>query len=135
MVKGAVVGVQGALKGKQFTLSTQPITFGRSDDNDVVLPSESASRAHAVLRQQDGAFILEDRGSSNGTWINGTRVNTPQQLYSGDEIMMGDQVFRFATSGSGSTLLMSPLANLSGERLRVLVTGGGPVGLSFCLAS
>ena len=73
-----VVGLQGALAGKRFAVGDESITFGRGDENDVVLPSENSSiGVHAVLRQEDDAFILQDRGSSNGTWVNGARVTLP----------------------------------------------------------
>ena len=55
MVDATVVGVQGALKGKRFALSGRPITFGRDESNDVVIPSEAASRIHAEVRYEDDA--------------------------------------------------------------------------------
>ncbi len=134
MLKGAVVGIQGSLKGKRFTLlGGQPITFGRSDENDVVLRSESVSRLHAELRQdEEDAFVLEDRGSSNGTWVNGRRV-TVHHLQAGDQIAMGEEVFRFETSGTEGAAPEPPTVLASTGTLRVLVTGGGPVGLAFAL--
>jgi len=133
MPKGAVVGVQGSLKGKRFAVPAgEPITFGRSDENAVVLHGESASRLHAEVRQQDDAFVLEDRGSSNGTWVNGRRV-TVHRLQSGDQIAMGDDVFRFETPEADGTAPEPPTMLTSARTLRAIVTGGGPVGLSFAL--
>ena len=85
MAEARLFGVQGSLKGRRLALGSEPITFGRSDENDVVLSGEVASRVHAELRHEDGVYVLEDRGSSNGTWVNGTRV-TVHQLQPGDEI-------------------------------------------------
>jgi len=132
MAEGTVVGVQGSLKGQRFALGSQPITFGRSDDNDVVLPGDSASRVHAELRHEDDAFVLHDRGSRNGTWVNGARV-TAHELQPGDQIEIGDEVFRFETSDPGATVLAPPKRPASERVLRVIVTGGGPVGLSLAL--
>lgn len=133
MIKGSVVGVRGTLQGKRFTMGDQPITFGRSDENDVVLRSDKVSRIHAELRSEDDVFVLEDRNSSNGTWVNGRRVAV-HQLQPGDEIVLGDEVFRFETSGSEGAGVTPPTVRASSAQvLRVLVAGGGPVGLAFAL--
>ncbi len=132
-MEAAVVGVQGSLTGQRVTLASEPITFGRSDQNDVVIPGDAASRVHAELRLEDGAFILEDRGSRNGTWVNGKRA-TVHRLQPGDQIAIGDEVFAFEASGvdDGRTIL-APARSAAAKALRVIVTGGGPVGLSFAL--
>ena len=114
-----VVGLEGALTGRRFTVSSDSITFGRDDENDVVLTNLLTSRVHAELRHQDGGYVLHDRGSSNGTWVNRRRV-TVHRLQPGDEIVIGGEAFRFETS-------------VSVPALRVTVSGGGPVGLSFAL--
>ena len=143
-MEAGVVGVHGSLKGQRFTLGRQPITFGRGDHNDVVLPSERASWVHAELRHEDDAYVLEDRGSSNGTWVNGARV-TVHQLQPGDEITIGDEIFRVEVSEPENTTLAATVAFAArnatvvspgravARPLRVTVTGGGPVGLSFAL--
>jgi pSer/pThr/pTyr-binding forkhead associated (FHA) protein len=132
IVEATVVGVQGSVKGKQFTLGDEPITFGRGDQNDIVLPNERASRVHAELRREDGAYLIEDQGSRNGTWVNGVRVTT-QQLQPGDEIVIGDDLFRFELAGVDSATRIAPVRSVSADQLRVIVTGGGPVGLAFAL--
>jgi hypothetical protein len=123
-----VVGLEGALAGKQFTVGSQPITFGRDEANDVVLANLLASRVHAELRPEAGGYVLRDRGSSNGTWVNGERV-TAQRLQPGDEMVIGGEVFRFETSHP----LTSQARKAAPPALRVTVTGGGPVGLSLAL--
>jgi pSer/pThr/pTyr-binding forkhead associated (FHA) protein len=50
------------------------ISIGRDTPNDVVLESSAISRDHAAVTHQDGRWYLEDRGSFNGTYLNGTRV-------------------------------------------------------------
>ena len=47
-----VVGIQGDLAGKRFALGTQPLTFGRGDENGVVLSNPAASRLHAEVRSE-----------------------------------------------------------------------------------
>jgi pSer/pThr/pTyr-binding forkhead associated (FHA) protein len=135
-----VVGLEGPLTGKRFTIGSQPMTFGRGDENDVVLATLLASRVHAELRPEAGGYVLHDRGSSNGTWVNGQRVTAAHRLRPGDEIVIGGEAFRFETPVDQTILQGSPVP--SGGRvatpapvpaLRVTVTGGGPVGLSFAL--
>jgi hypothetical protein len=134
----AVIGLEGRLTGKQFAIGSGPLTFGRGDENDIVLATPSASRLHAELRHEASGYVLYDRGSTNGTWVNGVSV-TVHPLTSGDEITIGDEVFRFDIQDARSTVQRSQPA---GERaavkaparaLRVTITGGGPVGLSFAL--
>jgi hypothetical protein len=134
----AIVGLEGRLTGKRVAISSRPITFGRGDENDIVLATPSASRLHAEVRQEASGYVLYDRGSTNGTWINGVSV-TVHPLTPGDEITIGDERFRFDIQDARSTVERSQPA---GERvaaksptraLRVTITGGGPVGLGFAL--
>ncbi len=132
MAEARLVGVQGSVKGRQFALGSQPLTLGRSDENDVVLSDEVASRAHAELRHEDGVYVLEDRGSTNGTFVNGARV-TAHQLEPGDQIAIGDDVFRFEVGADRGATRLIPVQRVVANALRVIVSGGGPVGLAFAL--
>src|SRR5205823_1936992 len=51
-----------------------PVSFGRADENTVVLNSNKVSRKHGVLKVQDGGVILEDLQSTNGTYVNQDRI-------------------------------------------------------------
>jgi adenylate cyclase len=67
-------------------------SFGRSPSNQVVLSDEKVSRRHAIINAQGAKeFWLVDLGSSNGTYLNGRRVNQPVQLHDQDQI----QISRF----------------------------------------
>ncbi|HEV2259652.1 MAG TPA: FHA domain-containing protein [Streptosporangiaceae bacterium] len=127
-----VVGLEGAQAGERFTVGTRPITFGRGDENDVVIGSLLASRVHAELRPEAGGYVLHDRDSSNGTWVNGRRV-TAQRLQPGDEIVVGGETFRFEMPGAQAAPPGCAAPPGHAPVLRVTVTGGGPVGLSFAL--
>src|SRR3569623_2624882 len=70
-------------------------TIGRAIDNDVVLTAIAVSRKHFDLRFQDGAWVLFDRGSGNGTVVNGNVEDNPFMLASGDTIEIDNTVFRF----------------------------------------
>jgi FHA domain len=124
-----VLGLEGALQGKRFMIGSEPTTFGRGDENDVVLTNLLASRFHAELRPEAGEYVLYDLDSSNGTWVNGARA-TVHRLQPGDEIVIGGEAFRFETSDALAGHAAPPA---SVPVLRVTVTGGGPVGLSFAL--
>ncbi|MHB8193452.1 MAG: FHA domain-containing protein [Bellilinea sp.] len=64
------------------------------------MESPGVSRRHARLIQQDQGYLLEDLGSSNGTFVNGERISTGVQLKNGDEVRLGQavkvQALRFA---------------------------------------
>src|SRR5687767_3535682 len=70
-------------------------TIGRAIDNDVVLTDISVSRKHFDLRFEDGAWVIVDRGSGNGTVVNGNLEDNPFMLANGDVIEIGNTVFRF----------------------------------------
>ena len=63
-------------------------TIGRSPDCGIFLDDVTVSRKHAVLREQNGHFIVEDQGSLNGTFVNRKRVESAQ-LDDGDELQIG----------------------------------------------
>jgi FHA domain len=133
-----VSGLQGALAGKRWAIGSKPITFGRGAENDVIIPNPLASRLHAELRQEASGYVLYDRGSSNGTFVNGTQV-TAHLLEPGDEIVIGGEAFRFEASAGVTVPVDGPVAGktlaatVAAPVLRVTITGGGPVGLAFAL--
>jgi predicted component of type VI protein secretion system len=72
--------------------------IGRNGDNDLVLHSSAVSREHASVALRDGRWYLEDRGSFNGTYLNGTRVvpGTPLPLRHADRISIGSETIIFS---------------------------------------
>lgn len=132
-----LVGLHGPLTGKRFAIGNTPVTFGRGDDNVVILTSALASRVHAELRREADSYVLYDRGSRNGTRVNGTLV-TMHHLQPGDQIIFGDETFRFEMSDAPATIPTTTTCATSASPashpiLRVTVTGGGPVGLTLAL--
>ena len=69
--------------------------LGRGDQADIRLGDTFASSAHARLVRQGDAVVLEDLGSTNGTYLNGDPVTGPQSLHDGDRIRIGDSEFSF----------------------------------------
>ena len=88
--------VQGPYAGQSFPLSHSPATVGRAPDRTIPLPADtSISRAHARLTYADGRHFIADDGSSNGTFVNGSRVSEARPLSSGDTIQIADTIFRY----------------------------------------
>jgi len=67
------------------------VTLGR-DDSDIVMPDPEVSRAHAVLDVDEAPPTLEDAGSMNGTWVNGSRIRKVD-LHDGDTLRFGRTVW------------------------------------------
>jgi pSer/pThr/pTyr-binding forkhead associated (FHA) protein len=78
-------------------LEQLPVTIGRGDEADICIRDTWSSRVHCRLAIRDGQLWLEDLGSSNGTLVNGVKMDdTPIQ--SGDQITVGITTFRVAYS-------------------------------------
>jgi hypothetical protein len=69
------------------------ISIGRNQANQMVLPSQSVSNCHAQIYFEDGRYMLEDLKSTNGTFINGVKVDK-KSLQPGDEIRISQTVLR-----------------------------------------
>src|SRR5215471_3943756 len=70
-------------------------SLGRSGANTIVLESPKVSRRHALIHLQNiGELWLIDFGSSNGTFLNKLRIHHPIRLRHGDQITIGEQVFK-----------------------------------------
>lgn len=78
---------------RQIPLS-EGMTFGRTSSNTVQLEDHGCSSRHATIRREGGDWLLEDLGSTNGTWLNRERLSAPQALKEGDRIQMGAQMLR-----------------------------------------
>jgi ABC-type multidrug transport system ATPase subunit len=82
-------------RGRRFSLDAG-LTLGRSEDSDVVIADERASRHHARISRTEGGFGVTDLGSRHGTYLNGERLaEQSRDLEPGDAIGIGDQVLRF----------------------------------------
>jgi pSer/pThr/pTyr-binding forkhead associated (FHA) protein len=72
-----------------YDLEQETIFIGREDDVDIVIDNPSVSRKHAQIRKEADGWVIEDLGSSNGTFMHGQRITEPHPLKSGDEIGLG----------------------------------------------
>ena len=83
-------------EGEAFELDTAPLTIGRTAQNDVALEGdEFASASHVRIDpRRDGVWVV-DLDSTNGTFVNGHRVDGPQRLSAGDIVRVGETELRF----------------------------------------
>ena len=75
-----------------FPLNTPKATIGREADNKIQLPNEKVSKHHAMLRQTEGTWTIEDLNSRNGVFVNGQRT-TKGPLKDGDRLKIGPYEF------------------------------------------
>jgi serine/threonine protein kinase len=92
---------QSAWVGRQFAILETPLVLGRSSASCLVLPDPSWSREHARLERCDAGYVLSDAGSSNGTYVNGYRLqaNRPYPLHPGSMIRIGSTILAFSLRG------------------------------------
>ena len=83
----------GSLSGTRIEVPEGGLTLGRSEENDVVLKDDGVSRFHARLLYDNGSLWVQDAGSRNGVFVNGSRVTGHQALRVGDEIKIADCAF------------------------------------------
>jgi hypothetical protein len=89
-----VANAAGLRAGSAYDLSDGAL-LGRGDSADIRLQDTFASSAHARLVPQGEVIVLEDLGSTNGTYLNGEPLRGPQPLHVGDSIRIGDSEFTF----------------------------------------
>jgi predicted component of type VI protein secretion system len=95
----------GPTPGKVYELSKDSVTIGREASADIVIPDPEISRSHARLTSKQGTYMLEDLGSTNGTFVNKQRVTGQRLLNSGDEVTLGENVvFSFEGAGVAATV-------------------------------
>ena len=87
-----LVVTAGALKGTSMDLAQQQITLGRANDATLVLNDNYASSRHARIFPQDGQWIVEDLGSTNGTYLDRQKVTRPMPVPLGVPIRIGKTV-------------------------------------------
>lgn len=104
---------RGSEAGRRWPLDrSHPLTIGRSEECDIVLPDRQVSRYHAQITWRGDHYHVEDLGSKNGTHVNGQEVTGPVELNDGDEIQIALR-FKLAFVDAGAT---APLTLEGGER-------------------
>ena len=93
-VAARLVAVGGSTP-REYRLRAGKTSIGYAKDNDIVLDASTVSRYHAMIRRRLGAYTLTDLESTNGTFVNGVRIQNPTRLKRGDDVRFGDAHFAF----------------------------------------
>ena len=87
-----LVVTEGALAGTKINLGTQPVLIGRADDSSLVLTDDYASTRHARLSPRGADWFVEDLGSTNGTYLDRSKVTTAVRVPIGTPVHVGKTV-------------------------------------------
>lgn len=119
----------GPNPGTVFTLEKAEIVIGRDAANDIVINDLEVSRKHAHLIAQQGGYLLEDLGSTNGTDVDDIRLTSPHILLVGEVISLGEHVkliFGVANFDPEATQVSVPVASASVSKPVVVATPQAP---------
>jgi hypothetical protein len=83
---------EGGLTGTRIGLTGAPVLIGRANDSTLVLEDDYASTRHARISLQDGRWVVEDLGSTNGTYLGNRKVDGPLPLDVGVPVRIGKTV-------------------------------------------
>ncbi len=92
MAQFQLVVQQGPEVGKVYELSSNEHTLGRDINNAIMINDAEISRNHCRFILQGDGYVLEDLGSTNGTFVNEQRISGQSALHSGESIRVGDNV-------------------------------------------
>jgi FHA domain len=109
MADASLVIHEGAGAGSEHPVDGELILGREPASADVVIDDLGVSRRHARVLTEDAAVIVEDLGSSNGTYVNGERISGAVELAAGDEIQVGGTILGIE-GGDAATALMPPAA-------------------------
>jgi pSer/pThr/pTyr-binding forkhead associated (FHA) protein len=82
----------GPTPGETFPLDGDQLVIGRDSSNSITINDAEISRKHSRLTFQGGKYVIEDLGSTNGTFVNGQRLAGPVVLKPGDVVSLGEQI-------------------------------------------
>lgn len=119
----------GAGAGKVLPLEKSEMHVGRDVTNDLVISDEKVSRRHARLYSEGDQFVVEDLGSTNGTFINGARLSGPHLLRVGEQITFGEtSIVSYERIGEdpNATVMSTVSASSSGSGARRPVESAPP---------
>jgi len=102
MAKLALRFISGKYKGTEYLLTEgKEVVIGRSSELDIVLMEDMVSRKHAVLVQRGDKVHVEDRGSTNGTFVNGEKIGAAI-VGKGDRILVGTSIMKVVDASDDS---------------------------------
>ena len=90
-----LVQIHGPELGKKYLIEDAELTIGRDQHNHVVVDLDNVSRRHARILGRGGKMLVEDLGSTNGTFLNDQEVLQASPMRSGDLVKVGGSIFKF----------------------------------------
>ncbi len=115
----------GPTPGAVFALEGDQLTIGRDSSNEITINDAEVSRRHSRLTFQGGKFVLEDLGSTNGTFVNGQRLAGPRVLKAGEVVSFGEQIVLVFESTN-----FDPAATIASPRAAAVPSASRPVTLT-----
>jgi pSer/pThr/pTyr-binding forkhead associated (FHA) protein len=117
----------GALKGQRLMVKVPIVNIGRADYCDIMIPDDSVSSQHAKLTRREGVWVLTDLGSTNGTLVDGEKVEGDIPLAPGAFVRFGDVQTIFEPTDDGADM-NAPKATrtISAVKLQDLKKSSGP---------
>ena len=118
----------GVSTSQAYTLTQRITTIGREKINDIALPDSEISRRHARITEEAGVYTLEDLGSTNGTFVNGDRLQGIIRLHDGMTIDFGEKHrFTFVQAGQpDDATLLDPLGQNADPTMVDVFAAGVP---------
>ncbi len=92
-----LVQLNGPRLGRRVVLGAEPLRIGRDEDNELAVDLDTVSRHHARVYLEAERVLVEDLGSTNGTWVNDRELEGPTPLRSGDRLKVGGALFKYLT--------------------------------------
>ena len=117
-MEAKLVVTNGINAGESIALNGQEILLGRSDECSIRPTGREISRKHCKFTVNENSVFLEDFGSLNGTWVNGTRIKERIALMDGDRITVGMIDFGFFVNPDKIPENDMPMVHINGEASR-----------------
>jgi diguanylate cyclase (GGDEF)-like protein len=111
--KAALVVIYGLELGRKFDLTSDSTVIGRSTSADIHIEQESISRSHAMVRVTDTQVLIQDLGSTNGTFVNDDPLQGERSLQNGDLIKTGRTIFKYIAGGNIEAVYHDEMYRLS----------------------
>jgi hypothetical protein len=117
--------ISGKYEGGEFPLAAEAeVVIGRGGELDIVLVEDMVSRKHAKIRTADGKIVIEDLGSTNGTFVNGEKIKRAR-LKANDRVLVGTSIMKLVeTNAPGDAKDFKPTER-SGDPSKATTMSGG----------
>ncbi|HET9979687.1 MAG TPA: FHA domain-containing protein [Ktedonobacterales bacterium] len=107
--------IQGAGETREYALTGQSVSIGRSPSCEIVLDQDQlTSRRHALLRYDGARYTVVDLGSSNGTFVNNSEIRDATPLTDGDRIIVGEHELLFSATAGADVSASAPQVDMNG---------------------